>query len=171
MIDDLVIATSGSTADVAARLLDAGGKPLTIDELAHLQGASQRALTSALANDRRFVEVAPATFELSDWHPSLPAPGQRIEPVELAVAVDAEVLSGTPAVVPGALALALGIRPGGRRIFSSRFGPLTISDECGHTLRGSLRLIALASGAALGAVLRLCFDPTSESITVTVDEP
>ena len=171
VVDDLVIATTGSIADVAARLLDAGGKALSIDELAQLQGASRRALTSALANDRRFVEVAQSTFELLDWHPGLPAAGQPVEPVELAVVVDAEVLKGASAAIPDALALALGVRPGGRRIFSSRFGPLTISDECGHTQRGSLRLIALASGAVLGAVLHLCFDPASESITVTVDEP
>ncbi len=73
------------------------------------------------------------------------------------VRVDADVLRGSEAPVPAALAEGLGLDRLARRTFSSRWGPITLTYEGPQPTRGSVRAVAMAAGAGAGDTLLLGF--------------
>jgi hypothetical protein len=79
------------------------------------------------------------------------------------VRVDADVLRGGEAVVPAPLVEGLGLAPGCRRTFSSRYGPIALAHDGPHT-RGSVRPVALAAGARDGDTLLLGFSPAGDAV-------
>jgi hypothetical protein len=88
----------------------------------------------------------------------------------LEVLVDERLLSGGEAPVPSSLVDGLGVGYRQRRTFASRFGPVALANDGAEPVRGPLRPIALAAGARLGDMLRLCFAPGG-SVTVEVVGP
>jgi hypothetical protein len=84
-------------------------------------------------------------------------PARGDERLWLWVRVDAEVLRGAEAVVPGALVESLGVAMAARRTFSSRFGPIVLAHEGAQPVRGSVRAVALAAGARDDDTLLLGF--------------
>ena len=73
------------------------------------------------------------------------------------VRVDPDVLRGSEAAVPLALAEGLGLALESRRIFSCRWGPVTLAYEGAQPKRGSVRAVAMAAGARAGDTLLLGF--------------
>ena len=71
------------------------------------------------------------------------------------VRVDGDVLRGSEASVPVALAEGLGLAPLTRRTFSSRWGPVTLSYDTLQATRGPVRAVALATGAKVDDTLLL----------------
>ncbi|MGH9071472.1 MAG: hypothetical protein ACRDX8_10000 [Acidimicrobiales bacterium] len=96
--------------------------------------------------------------------------GEEVQRSWLWVRVDTEVLRGGEADVPPATAELVGLQPSQRRTFSSRFGPVTLSREGDQTQRGSVRAIALASGATDGDTLMLGFAAGGD-VAVEVHRP
>ena len=171
VVDGLVVALSGSPADVAERLLSAAGRALAATELAAIVG-SAAAIDQRLRRDRRFVEVERDRFELAEWGgvafaavaaaAPAPAPPAELFPrtgrSQLRVEVDGDVLRGASEPVPLAVVEALGLSCGSRRTFTTRFGPVVLSHTATQATRGSVRPVALALGATAGDVLLLEFD-------------
>lgn len=87
------------------------------------------------------------------------------------VRVDADVLSGSQAPVPTALVEGLGLEPPGRRTFSSRWGPVTLAWEGAEPRRGSVRAVALATGARLDDTLLLGFSATGDLVVDLRHDP
>ena len=66
--DGLVVATDGSSADVAERVLHAFGRPLSTDEMAEwLPGGREAAEEVWSSRDRRFVVTGTDTLALLEW--------------------------------------------------------------------------------------------------------
>jgi hypothetical protein len=162
-VAELLVATSGSSTDVAERALSALGRPMTVDELtewisAGRPGQGAGGLWPLLSSDDRFVRVSADAFELAEWgstafeeFPSLfPAAEDAASWAWLAVEVDAALLSGGSGVVPEALIHRLGMRVGGHRTFATRYGPVTLSYDVNGPTRSRLRHVALAAGAEIG---------------------
>lgn len=78
------------------------------------------------------------------------------------VRVDADVLHGSEAPVPAALAEGLGLDRLARRTFSSRWGPITLAYEGPQPTRGSVRAVAMAAGAGAGDTLLLGFSAAGQ---------
>ena len=78
------------------------------------------------------------------------------------VKVDADVLHGSEAPVPAALAEGLGLDHLARRTFSSRWGPITLTYEGHQPTRGSVRAVAMAAGAGVGDTLLLGFSAAGQ---------
>lgn len=78
------------------------------------------------------------------------------------VRVDADVLHGSEAPVPAALAEGLGLDHLARRTFSSRWGPITLTYEGHQPTRGSVRAVAMAAGAGAGDTLLLGFSAAGQ---------
>lgn len=208
VVSDVAVSVSGLLADVAERVLDAHGTPLTLDEITACIATGGRVVPEgalqALQRNRRFRRVAGGRLALADWGegettaslsgPAAPdsqrvpagAAGERpghggpadeqlgdrlaagrgfpLEPsasvqdsdrLMLWVRVDAEVLRGDEAFVPLSLVEGLGLAPGCRRTFSSRYGPITLGHDGPTANRRSVRAIALAAGACLHDTLVL----------------
>jgi len=178
VVDGLVVSLSGSAADVAERLLSATGRAMTATELAEtgtatLAGAD---LDGRLARDARFIRVDRDHFELTEWggarfvEPPPPAPAQLFPAAtgrsRLRIEVDAAVLRGATDPVPLAVVEALGVPRGGRRTFTTRFGPVALSHAVAKASRGSVRPVALAAGARAGDALVLDFDAATGDASV-----
>lgn len=73
------------------------------------------------------------------------------------VRIDAETLHGGEAFVPLSLVEGLGLAPGSRRTFSSRYGPVTLAHDGPTASRRSVRAVALAAGAHINDTLLLSF--------------
>lgn len=82
--------------------------------------------------------------------------------------VDAGALRGEEAAIPDVLARALGVPALGLRTFSSRYGPIVVGNDGARTLRGSVRAVALASGARDGDTLMLGFSTHGNAVAVEV---
>jgi hypothetical protein len=162
-VAELLVATSGSSTDVAERALSALGRPMTVDELtewisAGRPGQGAGGLWPLLSSDDRFVRVSADAFELAEWgstaferFPSLfPGAEDAASWAWLAVEVDAALLSGGSGVVPEPLIHQLGMRVGGHRTFATRYGPVTLSYDVNGPTRSRLRHVALAAGAEIG---------------------
>lgn len=165
--------TSRSAEEIGADLA-AGGR--TVDE---------QSIAAALRT-RRFRHTSAGAVRLAAWGPGedRPAatgrkpkkdrsrsgrpPGQLARPTRsrppteperlwLWVKIDAEALRGADADVPLALAEGLLLQPPARRVFSSRWGPVSLTFDGSHPTRGSVRAVALAAGAHLDDTLLLGF--------------
>ena len=82
----------------------------------------------------------------------------------LAVPVDHDVLRGSEGPVPVTLVDDLGMARRTRRTFSSRFGPVALSYDAPDPARGSVRAVALATGAQAGDTLVLGFAKAGDVI-------
>lgn len=185
-VEGLLVLTTGSVAEVAERVLFATGRAMSTDEVlgAAWRGSgapSRTEVEAALRRDRRFVATGAACFELAEWGGS-PAgatggsPGRTAPegaPPEgarcwLLVEVDRGVLAGAGAPVPFPLVEALGVRPGIRRTFVTRFGPVALVYDGVQPTRGSVRPVALAAGAGVGDVVALGFHAGEGDAVVAV---
>lgn len=186
VVDGLAVPVSGTTADVAERLLSATGRAMTAAELASAAGnpnpEAAATLDGRLRGDGRFLRVDRDHFEPAEWggeaftEPPPPAPaelfpgaGRGRAPAgrsQLRIEVDAAVLRGTGEPVPLAVVEALGVPCGGRRTFTTRFGPVALSRAAAQASRGSIRPVALAVGARAGDALVLEFDATTGGASV-----
>ena len=155
VVHDLAVVVSGGAAQRAERALEANGAAMTVDELADWMEPDRRAgLAFALSRDRRFVRTGSDRWELAEWG-TAPDGG----PLRFEISVDDDVLLGAEGPLPVTLAEALGLRPGRVSRFATRFGPLALSYDGGRAKRGSVRPIALASGAVAGSQLTLWLTP------------
>lgn len=180
----LVVLTAGVPADVAERALSATGRAMTSDELYGWVAAPGGPITvvrDVLRRDRRFVEVDRDRYELAEWgaepyYEDANADPQAGEPGDwgrahdgrwwLRVLVGRDVLAGASGPVPVGLVDGLGVRSGARRPFSTRYGPVMLTHAAGGPARGSLRPVALATGAVAGDALVLRFSPSDEVAAV-----
>jgi hypothetical protein len=76
------------------------------------------------------------------------------------------VLRGASEPVPLHVVEALGLPCGGRRTFTTRFGPVALSHKATQPIRGSMRPVALAAGATEGDALLLEFDAATGDASV-----
>jgi len=177
VVDGLMVALSGSPADVAERLLSATGRAMTATDLAEIAPQSHAAtvIDQRLRRDPRFVQVDRERFELAEWggeawtEPPTPTPTElfpRSGRSQLRVEVDTDVLRGATDPVPFSVVEALGLPCGGRRTFTTRFGPVALNHRATEPIRGSIRPIALAMGATEGDVLLLEFDAATGDASV-----
>lgn len=188
--EGLAVLTTGAPADVAERALSATARAMTSDELSGWAaapgdggraGASIAALRDVLRRDRRFVEVGRDRYELAEWgaqpyHDDVPVAAEPGEPGDwgrahdgrwwLRVVVEKDVLAGVGGPVPPGLVDCLGVRSGARRPFSTRYGPVMLTHAAGGPARGSLRPVALATGAVAGDALVLRFSPSDDVAVV-----
>lgn len=188
--EGLAVLTTGAPADVAERALSATGRAMTSDELSRWvaapgdggrAGTCSAALRDALRRDRRFVEVGRDQHELAEWgaqpyHDDVPVAAEPGEAGDwgraddgrwwLRVLVAKEVLAGAGGPVPAGLVDCLGVRSGARRPFSTRYGPVMLTHAAGRPARGSLRPVALATGAVAGDALVLRFSPSDDVAAV-----
>jgi hypothetical protein len=177
----MVMLTSGTPADVAERALFAAGRSLTVDELEATiwpgrasPAAELDRLLRALHHDARFLRVGAREFELADWggEPYREVPVDP-EPADeacswLRIEVDEAVLGGATAPVPVPLLATLGMQPGTRRTFATKFGPVALAYDGDRPMRGTLRPVALAAGAGLGDVMALGFRVGEDDAVVTL---
>ena len=75
----------------------------------------------------------------------------------LSAIVDDDLMRGGECSVPESIVRCLGIGWRQRRTFSSRYGPVTLTNDGAEPSRGPLRPIAMAVGASPGDVLELGF--------------
>lgn len=181
-VDGLLMLTSGTVADVAERVLFAAGRALTVDalEAALWPGpagpvAEPDRLLRVLHHDARFLRVGVQEFELADWggepYREVPAAGTGATGEAccwLQIEVDEAVLGGATAPVPVPLVAALGMQPGTRRTFATKFGPVALAYDGDRPMRGTLRPVALAAGAGLGDVVALGFHADENDAVVTL---
>lgn len=178
-VGGLVVDLSGSSADVAERLLSATGRALTAAELvaAARMPCTADALDTRLRRDARFVRTDQHHFEPAEWgsapftDPTTPPSAQLFPPAgrsQLRIEVDAAVLRGAGDPVPLAVVEALGVPCGGRRTFTTRFGPVALSHAPAKASRGSVRPVALAAGARAGDALVLDFDAATGDASVAL---
>lgn len=185
VVDGLVVALSGTEADVAERILAATGRAMSAADLAAWttpgpQGV--RALHERLRRDRRFLLVSRDEFELAEWggdafvEPAPAAPPElfpdvaRARRAQLRIEVDTAALRGASAALPLAVVEALGVPRGGRRTFTTRYGPVALRHTDREGWRGSIRPVALAAGAGPGDVLLLDFDAATATASVELIE-
>jgi hypothetical protein len=108
----------------------------------------------------------PARLARSDCPGLDSAPmGARSSPdrLWLWVKIDEQALRGSEAPVPVALVEGLGLEPPARRIFSSRWGPVTLAYDGTQPTRGSVRAVALAVGAHLDDTILLGFTASGDA--------
>jgi len=162
VVHDVAVIMSGTVAQRVQRALEATGTALTIDDLAAWIEPDQRpGLAATIARDCRFVRTAADRWELSEWGSAPDGSALRLE-----LAVDDDVLIGAEGSLPVTLAHALGLRPGRVSRFATRFGPLALSYDGERAIRGSVRPIALASGAVAGSMLIFSLTPGLERAEV-----
>lgn len=168
------------SADQVAADLAAGGRLV-----------GQKSLAAAL-RQRRFVRTARGNVGLAAWgpaderrsnksrsrggrpsrrapmggsegrHTSTDRPASSTERLWLWIKVDDEALRGSEADVPVALVEALGLEPPTRRTFSSRWGPVVLAHDGTRPTRGSVRAVALATGARRDDTLLLGFSDNGD---------
>ncbi len=189
VVHDVAVSTSGPLADVVLRILDAHGSARSREEIAADLAAAGRTpeppvLESAL-RERRFTHTSDGAVSLVEWEQSpagtstgagrrgptvgnarvkvhTPCDQAEQERLWLWVRVDGDVLRGSEASVPVALAEGLGLAPLTRRAFSSRWGPVTLSYDTLQATRGPVRAVALATGAKVVDTLLLGFRKTGD---------
>ena len=164
--EGLVVHVAGSVRDVAARVLEATGRPMSRDELCAWMPAGDEVESTLLVELRRherFVETGPDQWELIEWGGE---PSSHL--VQIEVPVTEGVVNGHEAEAPTELAALLGLRAGVPLKLSTRFGPLVMTYDGRRVVRGSARPVVLASGAAVGDVLSIVVDPRSHAAMVTV---
>ncbi len=189
VVHDVAVSTSGPLADVVLRILDAHGSARSREEIAADLAAAGRTpeppvLESAL-RERRFTHTSDGAVSLVEWEQSpagtstgagrrgptvgnarvkvhTPCDQAEQERLWLWVRVDGDVLRGSEASVPVALAEGLGLAPLTRRTFSSRWGPVTLSYDTLQATRGPVRAVALATGAKVDDTLLLGFRKTGD---------
>ncbi len=111
----------------------------------------------------------------NEWPPTPPLYAARgafrngHKEIRLAMAVNADVLRGSGQPIHPAVAAALGVTPGQRRLFASPHGPVAViwrlSSTNGPNI-GSVRAPAKALDADLTDTLVLIFSPDAESLAV-----
>ena len=120
-----------------------------------------------LRRDRRFVRVAPDEHELAEWggcpFVAEPHPSVRDGLLWVEITVGRGTIGGEPHPLPQDIVDELvpnsRVEPAARRrTFTSRYGPVIVSDIAGAPSIISLRHIALACGARIGDELGLGFD-------------
>lgn len=171
--DGLLIVTTGTPGDVAERLLHASGTPLTIDDLtAELPGDWwDRVEGLWSARDRRFTVTDDDELALAEWDADptpAAAPGPAPRCATLTIAVDRDVLGGAGAPIPPAVARAAGLQRGSRRTFTTRFGPVPLTFDGEMPTRGSVRPVALATGARVGDELVITLYPDRHGADVSL---
>jgi hypothetical protein len=183
VVSDVVVSVSGALGDVVERVLDAHGTSLTLDEISRCVAAGGRNLemdkVRAVQRSRRFRMEIDGRVALADWdgpanealgkgHADAAVGRRAVGPgpapavgedgrLMLWVRIDTEALRGGEASVPLSLVEGLGVAPGSRRIFSSRYGPITLAHFEAAAKRGSVRAVALAAGAGINDTLLLRF--------------
>ena len=198
VVHDLVVSVTGPLSDAVERLLDAHGTARAVQDIsADLAAGGRFATPAALGGtlrSRRFAPSAAGGFRLAAWGPEEKRPaGKRPrrrprsakadrpelgcaadqprpapDRLWLWVRVDEDVLRGSEAAVPAALAEGLALAPLARRTFSSRWGPVTLAHDGPHPTRGSVRAIALAAGARPDDTLLLGFSGSANDVAVEV---
>ena len=164
---DLVVHLVGQPTAIAERLLDASGRAMSTAELhERLPTTTAAGLAAALRRSSRFVETAPAQWELADWGG---APSQHF--VRFEVDVTADVLAGQTSNMASDIASQLGLAVGAAKRFPTRFGPLALTFDGDHVHRGSIRPIALAIGACVGETLLFIVDPRHGTAEVASSAP
>lgn len=192
LVHGLAVQISGPLVDAVERLLDAHARPRTLERIsAELAGAGrpvaradlERAVRGARFTRTRSGAVGLAAWDSRGWTGAEPGPRQRAEAVRrvtvrrrgraapgpgsaervwLAVPVDEEALRGAEASAPSPLAEELELVPNTLRIYSSRWGPVSLAHDGSRLVRGSVRAVALASGAREGDTLLLGFSPAGD---------
>ena len=94
--------------------------------------------------------------------------------IRLIVRVTADVLRGSGQVIPPAVATAVGVEPGQRKIFTNAHGNVTVFWKLASTSGvsiGSLRAHAVALGATTADILILAFNLDDSSLEVSLVDP
>ena len=169
LVDDVVMRIDGSLSVVLERVLFAVGRGQSAVMLAGRLGLTERVseVREVLRRDRRFVRVAPDEHELAEWggcpFVAEPHPLVRDGRLWVEITVGRGTISGEPHPLPQDIVDELVpngcVEPAARRrTFTSRYGPVIVSDIAGAPSIVSLRHIALACGARIGDELGLGFD-------------
>lgn len=151
---------------------------MTADELVEWMPASAPTIEGLWTSpDRRFLvtdddRLALAEWDDTGWQDQASAsdgPDGAGRPLgTLRVTLDRDALDGAGGPIPLVVARAAGLRPGARRTFPTRYGPVALSFEGNEPSRGSLRPIALAAGASAGDALVITLYPGARAATVSV---
>lgn len=184
VVHGLAVLGSGPLGDAVERLLDAHGKPRTLAAIAaELSGAGRVVDVADLERairGPRFKRTRSGAVLLAAWDSpgragakskahagpersrSAPAgragaEGGHAQRMWLAVPIDKLALSGAEGTAPKFLTERLGLRPNSLRVYASRWGPVSLAHQGSQLVRGSVRAVALASGARVGDTLMLGF--------------
>ena len=171
IVDDLVVLSSGRVTTIVERVLDATGRAMTATELfAWLSDRPDRPSLGAFVETLRrasgLVEVAPDRWELADW-----GAARSEHLVKFEVEVTEMVLTGDTAPVPADFVSLLALHVGIAKPLPTRFGPLTVAYDGEQAVRQSVRPVALACGAPLGATMVFVIDPRLGTAEVEVIAP
>lgn len=162
----VVVSLVGRLSQVLVRMLEATGRALSASELTEWMHAHHpvSAVVASLRKSAVFVETAPDRWELTEWG------GQPVSLVtRVQVIVTGDVMAGDTAEAPIELATSLALTPGLERKLPTKFGPFIVSYDGVRVVRGSVRPVALASGARVGDVLVFVIDPQQSAVEVTVE--
>ncbi|MHB8312156.1 MAG: hypothetical protein ACYDD0_02475 [Candidatus Dormibacteria bacterium] len=188
VVHDLAVVVSGPLVDVVERLLDAHSSPRTVEQISRDLAAGGRAADemglAAALRSHRFARTKLGAVCLPGWdeehrraakraprrRPAIPARNVKLAGVRspgperlwLRVRVDQDVLEGGQAEIPASLAQGLGLAQGGRRTFTSRWGPVSLAHQGSQPTRNSVRAVAMAAGARLNDTLLLGFSPLGD---------
>ncbi len=160
----LIVHLLGRAVVIAERALEATGTAMSTIELqAWIPDAADAALLPReLRHASQFVETGPGRWELTEWGGE---PSEHL--LRFAVELTPSAMIGDPGAVDPALADLLALRTGTPKHFPTRFGPLSFLSDGVGVQHGSIRPIALACGAAVGAMLAFVIDP--RTVTAAVD--
>lgn len=173
---------AGSISEEIANRIDAAGGTTTVDTLIDdirarfpdVAESSIRTNLTSLAFITDGTTVRRRT-DIDEWPPTPPLYAARgafrngRKEIRLAMAVNADVLRGSGRPIHPAVAAALGVTPGQRRLFTNPHGPVAViwrlSSTNGPSI-GSLRAPAKALDADLADTLLLVFNVDAQSLAV-----
>lgn len=173
----------GGLVDEIGAVIDASGGTMKVDEvvrvvLARFPDVAERSVRSYLRT-LAFVTEAGVVRRRTDEDKWPPVPALNTvrgafrhgrNEIRVAVAVTVDLLRGSGLQLRPAVAAALGVEPGRRRVFASPHGELPVVWRLSSTNGpgiGSLRASALATGAELEDTLVLAFRLDDSSLHVT----
>ncbi|WP_233213602.1 hypothetical protein [Mycobacterium hubeiense] len=177
---------SGIYDEITARIEASGGQ-VRVSELVHdlvsrfpdVAESSIRVYLNTLAFITE-AEMVRLRTDADEWPPVGPLHTARgafrngHNELRLAVTVTTEVVRGSSRPIHPAVATALGINPGQRRLFTSPQGPVAVTWRLSSTNGpniGSLRQLAIATAAALTNTLVLTFRLDEASLEVARIDP
>ncbi|MBY0286792.1 MAG: hypothetical protein K2X52_06550 [Mycobacteriaceae bacterium] len=173
---------AGSISEEIATRIDAAGGTISVDQLIHdirscFTDVAERSIRTNLTSLAFITDgtTVRRRTDIDEWPPTPPLYAARgafrngHKEIRLAMAVNADVLRGSGQPIHPAVAAALGVTPGQRRLFASPHGPVAViwrlSSTNGPNI-GSVRAPAKALDADLTDTLVLIFSPDAESLAV-----
>ena len=163
---ELVVSLAGRATDIAARVLEATGRAMTLSEIGAWMPTHDHAstLVADLRRHSAFVQTGPDCWELAEWG------GERsTHVIRWCMPVTASAIDGDEGDAPGELVAALGLRVDQPTRLATRYGPIALAYDGRRVVRSSARPIILASGARVGDTLIIVVDITGQAVGVELD--